>query len=313
MTLIAVSRYVFVAHPRRCTDFFTVRVNLSLCGFAWALSATVLLLSQTGWSDAVFNPKTHACSFARDDGSYQHFLLSTGIVAPLLFICLFYLLLFSAVQRSKNRVKNGPRTMMTSSFVRTTAVPAGECSGAVVKASSSVALATHSDPLSPVNGQVVASRSLTVLRPEKMELFQTEAKLDSVRTRSSTTGLTRQDMVRADGGMTKVDIALTKTMVIIFVGFVLCFVVYYVVNVVDNRACCLPIWVHKMAGWCLDFHSCLNPIIYRMRNRQFKEDCGASRWYFCVRRRQQLGQKKKRKKKDAAKDEEKEEEDECIR
>lgn len=315
MTLIAFSRYVLVAHPRRSADLLTFRVNLSLCGVAWALAAVVQLLSQTGWSDTVFNAKTHACSFVRDDGSYQHFLLSSGIVVPLLVICLFYILLFSAVQRDKNKVKNGLRTM-TSSVVRTTAMPACECIGAVVRELSSVALPTNTDLISPTTAsdrRAVGSRSLTVLRAEAMKLCQTEADLDNVKTRSSVEGMTRLDVAQADRRVTKVDIALTKTMVIIFVGLVLCFFFYYLVNIVDKRACFLPIWVHKLATWFLDLHSCINPIIYRLRNRRFKEDCSTSRCCICIRGRKKgwkktRKEKEKRKQKDAAMNEEKEDE-----
>jgi hypothetical protein len=68
------------------------------------------------------------------------------------------------------------------------------------------------------------------------------------------------------------DRLLTRVMVSIFVGYVLCFGLYFGVNCADPRAERFPFWAHKMAAWLVYLHCCANPVVYGLTNRQFWRD-----------------------------------------
>ena len=71
---------------------------------------------------------------------------------------------------------------------------------------------------------------------------------------------------------TRQDIALTKVMLAIFIGFTFCFGPYFFVNVFDGETSRYPVFVYKMVAWMLYLQSCLNPIIYGFMNKQFRDD-----------------------------------------
>lgn len=78
-----------------------------------------------------------------------------------------------------------------------------------------------------------------------------------------TAGRPSNSMSRAQDRM------LTRVMVTVFVGYVLCFGLYFAVNCVDPTAHRLPTWAHKTAAWLVYAHCCANPVLYGLTNRQF--------------------------------------------
>lgn len=68
------------------------------------------------------------------------------------------------------------------------------------------------------------------------------------------------------------DYVLTKIMLVIFVGFLVCFGPYSSLNLVDLDGNLAPVWLHKMAALLLYAHCCYNPVIYALTNKQFRDD-----------------------------------------
>lgn len=68
------------------------------------------------------------------------------------------------------------------------------------------------------------------------------------------------------------DRMLTRVMVTVLVGYVLCFGLYFLVNCVDPTGRNLSAWLHKAGAWFVYLHCCVNPVLYGLTNRQFGAD-----------------------------------------
>ena len=68
------------------------------------------------------------------------------------------------------------------------------------------------------------------------------------------------------------EIALTKMMLAIFVGFSACHGPYFLANVLDGELNKYPEWLHKLSAWLLYMHTCVNPVLYGVMNTQFRQE-----------------------------------------
>lgn len=105
LSFIAFNRYCLIAHSQKYIRIFTRRNSVGMCVLIWIIAGIFKLPTLTGWSKIKYNPKTNACSYARDESkSYHYLVLSLGYGIPLIAIIVSYTKLYLVVKRSRQRV-----------------------------------------------------------------------------------------------------------------------------------------------------------------------------------------------------------------
>ncbi len=171
-----------------------------MCLITWLIAVAVMINTVTGWSRIEYNPRTNACSYARDASTSFHYLLfSVGAIIPLCVIAIFYTLLFLAVRRSRNRVR-------------------------VV---------------------VIA-------------VAQTNTQ-------------NRQDQPKQNSVLRSRDVKLSVTLFVIFVVFLVCFCPYSLANLLDSSGERFSSTLHKIVSWIFFLNCAVNPVLYALMNKAFRE------------------------------------------
>ncbi|XP_038054579.1 protein trapped in endoderm-1-like [Patiria miniata] len=89
----------------------------------------------------------------------------------------------------------------------------------------------------------------------------------SASTETGTSGATKRQQRKAY----REDIQYTKMMLCIFLVFIACYVPYMMATLVDPQVNNMTF--HFCCGMCVWFSSCLNPIVYVVMNRHFRQAC----------------------------------------
>lgn len=105
LAVIAFNRYYLIGHSQSYPRVFSKTNSLVMCGAIWLLANVIMLPTITGWTRNKYNPKTNACSYARDESkAYHYLLLVVAYGIPLVVVVVSYGKLYYIVRSSRQRV-----------------------------------------------------------------------------------------------------------------------------------------------------------------------------------------------------------------
>ena len=105
MALVALNRYVLIAHAPKYRLIFTPAKCVMMSMIAWLIGMALSIGAVTGWSEIRYNHLTKACSYSRQVGvSFHYFGIVLGFMAPLITVVVCYSLLYYTVWKSKRRI-----------------------------------------------------------------------------------------------------------------------------------------------------------------------------------------------------------------
>ncbi|CAJ1051083.1 G-protein coupled receptor 84-like [Xyrichtys novacula] len=265
LCLIALSRYLLVA-KRAIFDRLSSNLGLSLL----LLSAWGLGLASFGplWSVYVFVPQVCTCSFHRTRGRpYTTILLFFYFIFGLGFVGVFYLLIY-------RRVRIASKALLRYRFSRRSSrkKPASSLQGTDDSRVESGTVNTCSTELSSQTEQAETKDEITCRKTFTKASESAAAKHCTSNTVSATpapptTASSSNPASSGDDGEFK---RVTHMCFTVFLCFVLCFVPFLLLNIADkhNRA---PQVLHMFCANLTWLNSCINPILYAVMNRQFRQ------------------------------------------
>ncbi|XP_076012542.1 G-protein coupled receptor 84 [Genypterus blacodes] len=269
LCLVAVSRYLLVEKRAMFDRIFSNRGLIILLTCTWALG-TVSFAPQ--WSVFVFVPQVCTCSFHRTKGRpYTTILLFFYFFFSLGCVGVFYLLIYRRVQIASQALLRY-RPSRRSSRKRPPLTKGAEDSGV-----ESCTTNTGSCEVSGPWESAVKNAEVAWENPHK-DFTQDEASHSSAakETPSAPPSTTPAPTAAAssshsaasgeDGEFKRV----TRMCFTVFLCFVLCFGPFLLLNIADknNRA---PQVVHMFTANLTWLNSCINPVLYAVMNRQFRQ------------------------------------------
>ncbi|XP_067834644.1 G-protein coupled receptor 84-like [Heptranchias perlo] len=245
LVLIAMSRYVLISDPQVFDRLYSRRTMPFFMAGPWALGAS---LFGPLWSIYVFLPAVCTCSFHRGRGRpYTTVLMAFMFGVGLSCIGVFYFLIDRKVKAASKALEQH-RLQHEASRRRRARRPKlpGELSGtdSGVDSQSGVTEETSVDQEAP-GGQRPA--------PGAAEKDQAPGACPQAK-KSSNSEFKR----------------VTRMCFAMFLVYLICYFPFCVLHVADGRKRA-PILLHMVAGNFTWFNSCVNPILYAVMNRQFKE------------------------------------------
>ncbi|XP_072308859.1 G-protein coupled receptor 84 [Eucyclogobius newberryi] len=249
LCLLAIGRYLLVAKRQLFDKVFSRYGIVLLVIFAWGLGIASFAPL---WPVYVFVPNVCTCSFHRTKGRpYSTILLFFYFFIGLGCVGVFYLLIYKRVKIASLALLKY-RLSRKSSKRKPVSSPPGTDSGLANTSTSE--LATHDD--TETSG---GKSSETTADPPQVcaKLNQDE------RPKPKPTSTTAAD----DGGEFK---RVTRMCFIVFICFVMCFFPFIILNIVDknNQA---PQVLHMFSANLTWLNSCINPVLYAIMNRQFRQ------------------------------------------
>lgn len=269
LCLIAVSRYLLVAKRAVFDRVFSDSGLTFLLILAWALG---LVSFGPLWSVYVFVPQVCTCSFHRTRGRpYTTILLFFYFFVGLACVGAFYLLIYKRVRiasqallryrfsRRSSRKKPASSTQGTDdSGVDSDVANTWSC-----EISSQADLTQTKDEIAHERKFIKPSDSSAANKPTPDIVPKTPLSTPAPTTAvSSSHSATSGD----DSEFKRV----THMCFTVFLCFVFCFVPFLLLNIADkhNRA---PQVVHMFCANLTWLNSCINPILYAVMNRQFRQ------------------------------------------
>ncbi|XP_078394231.1 G-protein coupled receptor 84 [Cetorhinus maximus] len=246
LVLIAMSRYVLISDPQRFDWVYSRRTMPLFVALPWLLG---LALFGPLWSIYVFLPPVCTCSFHRNLGRpYTTILMFFMFGLGLSCIGIFYLLIHRKVKavaqaleehRMKTKGKAGGRRGPK-------AVEASTTDSGIVEEPSACSRTTEG---TSVEGEGPSGHSVIPTNAGEGGAAGGHAR------RSSSNNEFKK---------------VTRMCFAMFVVYVSCYLPFCLLHVADKRKRA-PILLHTLSGNFTWLNSCLNPILYAIMNRQFKE------------------------------------------
>ncbi|XP_041038444.1 G-protein coupled receptor 84 [Carcharodon carcharias] len=242
LILIAMSRYVLISDTQRFDRVYSRRTMPLFLVLPWLLG---LALFGPLWSIYVFLPPVCTCSFHRSRGRpYTTILMFFMFGLGLSCIGVFYLLIHRkvklvarALEEHRMKTKGEPRAPEASATDSGIAEERSACSQATEGTS--------------VEGEVPSGRSVAPTGAGEVRVAAGKAK-------------------RGGGGGNSEFKKVTRMCFAMFLVYVACYLPFCLLHVADKRKRA-PVLLHMVAGNFTWFNSCINPILYAIMNRQFKE------------------------------------------
>ncbi|XP_041639778.1 G-protein coupled receptor 84-like [Cheilinus undulatus] len=278
LCLIAFSRYLLVAKRAMFDRVFSNYGLTLLLISVWALG-----LASFGplWSVFVFVPHVCTCSFHRTRGRpYTTVLLFFYFCVGLGCVGIFYLLIY-------RRVRTASQALLRYRFSRRSS-------------RKKPAFSSHATDDSGVESSTACSTELSSQAAQsenKTEVTSKESSakaLDSSQAKNSSSNIvaaTPTPTTSASSGDDNEFKRVTRMCFAVFLCFVVCFLPFILINIVDkqNRA---PQVLHMVSANLTWLNSCINPILYVVMNRQFRQAyhvllTKAATPFTCLWRRQQ--------------------------
>lgn len=264
LCLIAVSRYLLVAKRPVFDRVFSNRGLVLLLIFAWGLG---LISFSPLWPVYVFVPQVCTCSFHRTRGRpYSTILLFFYFFVGLGCVGAFYLLIYRRVRISSQALLRYRLSRRSSrkkpAFVAQGTDDSGVDSG--VTSPWSCEMSSQAD-LSQTKDESDPDKQLRPTTPSASAAVS-KATPDP-KTALSTPNPARHSPTSGDDSEMK---RVTRMCFTVFMCFVFCFVPFLVLNIADkkNRA---PQVLHMFCANLTWLNSCINPILYAVMNRQFRQ------------------------------------------
>uniref|UniRef100_A0A3Q3XIE1 G-protein coupled receptors family 1 profile domain-containing protein n=1 Tax=Mola mola TaxID=94237 RepID=A0A3Q3XIE1_MOLML len=258
LCLIAVSRYLLVAKRAVFDQVFSDRGLVVLLASVWALA---LVSFGPLWPIYVFVPQVCTCSFHRTKGRpyttivlFFYFFLGLGCVG------VFYLLIYKRVliaSRALLRYRLSRRSSRKKPLSSAHGSPDSGLGSAVTNAWS-CEISSQAD-LTQAKDQVACERG-----------SDSSAADTPAGVAHPTPSATAASATSGDDSEFK---RVTRMCFTVFLCFVFCFVPFLLLNIADrnNRA---PQVLHMISANLTWLNSCINPILYAVMNRQFRQAYG---------------------------------------
>uniref|UniRef100_A0A3Q2PI29 G protein-coupled receptor 84 n=1 Tax=Fundulus heteroclitus TaxID=8078 RepID=A0A3Q2PI29_FUNHE len=262
LCLVAVSRYLLVAKRAVFDRVFSNHGLVLLLISAWGLG-----LASFGplWSTYTFVPKVCTCSFHRTRGRpYTTILLFFYFFIGLGCVGAFYLLIYRKV-RIASKALLRYRLSRNSSRKK----PALSAQGTD---DSGVESGVGKTCSSEISSQVEPDQSTNEKEKAVVPSQSSAAPLKSSEDRPATRTAAPASHATTSGDDSEFK-RVTRMCFTVFLCFVFCFVPFMLLNIADknNRA---PQMLHMFCANLTWLNSCINPVLYALMNRQFRQAYG---------------------------------------
>lgn len=252
LCLVAVSRYLLVARRPVFDCVFTDRGLGFLITIVWALG-----LASFGplWAVYVFVPQVCTCSFHRTKGRpYSTILLFLYFFVGLGCVGAFYLLIYRRVRVASKSLLRYRLSRRSSRKKQDFSVQVTNDSGV----ESGVAN-TYSTEISGQEELTQDAKNMNKPSSDLVRIAPSPAPNSAVPSSHSATSGDENEFKR-----------VTRMCFTVFLCFVFCFVPFLLLNIADkqNRA---PQVLHMFCANLTWLNSCINPILYAVMNRQFRQ------------------------------------------
>ncbi|XP_034547651.1 G-protein coupled receptor 84-like [Notolabrus celidotus] len=265
LCLVALSRYLLVAKRAVFDRIFSNNGLVLLLMSTWALG---LVSFGPLWSVYVFVPQVCTCSFHRTRGRpYTTILLFFYFFIGLGFVGIFYLLIYRRVMIASkallryrfSRRSSRKKPVIASQGTNDSGVESGIANTCSSEISSQLEQAEYKIETTCKNNSAIASESSAAKNCSSDIVPATPAPTTSAPSPKSAS-------LGDDGEFKRV----TRMCFTVFLCFVLCFVPFILLNIADknNKA---PHVLHMFSANLTWLNSCINPILYAVMNRQFRQ------------------------------------------
>ncbi|XP_033482940.1 G-protein coupled receptor 84-like isoform X1 [Epinephelus lanceolatus] len=274
LCLVAVSRYLLVAKRAVFDRVFSKRGLILLLISAWALG-----LASFGplWPVYTFVPQVCTCSFHRTRGRpYTTILLFFYFFIGLGCVGAFYLLIYRRVQIASKALLRYRLSRRSSRKKPASSAQGTDDSGVEsgMAKTCSCEVSSQADPVQSTD-ESTCEKSSKSAQGSAMALNSSATKSPSVTTSTSPSSppaptTAAQSSHSATSGEDDEFKRVTRMCFTVFLCFVFCFVPFLLLNIADkhNRA---PQVLHMFCANLTWLNSCINPILYAVMNRQFRQ------------------------------------------
>ncbi|KAF6118864.1 G protein-coupled receptor 84 [Phyllostomus discolor] len=271
LCLIAVGRYLLIAHPKIFPQVFSAKgIVLALVG-TWVVGMASFAPL---WPVYILVPVVCTCSFDRIQSQpYSTILMGIYFVLGLSSVSIFYCLIHRQVKRSAQALEQYKlrQASVRSSHVAGTdeAMPShfqeldsGMASGSPSEGISSepVSAVTTQEGDSPEEGGQINSK----VAKQMTEKSLPQAPADARPTKGT------QKIQDTPSEFRKV----TWMCFVVFLCFALSYIPFLLLNILDARVQA-PRVVHMLAANLTWLNGCINPVLYAAMNRQFRQAYGS--------------------------------------
>ena len=274
LCLVAVSRYLLVAKQAAFDRVFSSRGLIFLLISVWALSLASLCPL---WSFFVFVPEVCTCSLHRTDGRpYTTILLYFYFLAGLGCVGTFYLLIYrrvraaskSLLQYRLSRRSSRKKPASSAQGTNDSGVESGMANTCSFEMSMQMDIAQNEDNITSekssqsTNSSDTCSNSSVVNMPPADIIPATPSSPPALTTVSASS----DSATSGDDEFKRV----TRMCLTVFLCFTVCYVPFLLLNIVDRQNSA-PQILHMVCGNITWLNSCINPVLYAVMNRQFRQ------------------------------------------
>ncbi|XP_072345349.1 G-protein coupled receptor 84-like [Scyliorhinus torazame] len=247
LILIAMSRYVLISDTRRFDRVFSRHTMPFFVALPWLLG---LALFGPLWNIYVFLPPVCTCSFHRERGRpYTTILMFFMFGLGLSCIGIFYFLIHRKVKAAAQAL-DGYRLEGDDRGRKPMAAGVSTADSGIADGPSANSLSGEAPTRS------TDATSVETAAPGTEVVFQGgESGSSSCQAKRSSSGEFRK---------------VTRMCFAMFLVYVTCYFPFCFLHVVDGKKRA-PVLVHMVAGNFTWLNSCINPILYAIMNRQFKD------------------------------------------
>ncbi len=275
LATIAVVRYFKVVRPRTFDKIFTLKKTLMYCSFIFGGTFLLALLPVVGLGKYRFSKSHGACfvNWDRINLAFRsiYYLFNVGITFPVLIFC--YLKIFQKLREHSRavtpRIKRKARSAVARPKIEISAVTVGN------------------DPLrmgslENIEDSVEARNSLAVRqatalsRPVKSG---SSFNSDAVKLENECAGKKKHKLrvkvpsrwFRMKREKSDVELEVTRVMFAIVVAYVCCWMPAFLVNILSlSKVVAVPQDIKLLIVTLVDLKVCLNPLIYGIGSKQFR-------------------------------------------
>ena len=279
---ISVNRYILLCRKHLYDRIFTIQNTIIMCLTLWVATMLLDLPNFLDWGDHTYDMKTMACSYDRTKShSYTVFFISMFVAIPLVTVLACSLNIYIVVRQSKMRVATHKNRTIW-------AIPEGSTTGtAYVYLDKEI---TERGTVHP--GHLMAVKKtphlpLQTFDPEPVPNDSLSSPLESLqqsqidpRPKNQKTVTFARDIKTKTWGIRlargrrgknlKSDIRLARTLFIIFIVFVICWLPYASFCVIDKYDS-LPKEAYTVAILFAHSSSTLNSVLYAATNKGFRD------------------------------------------